>query len=273
MITKVCKICKVEKDISEFHKQSNRPWYEPYCRPCDKERRREYRLKNKVKIAAVLKKWHEDNRDIQNAKNKANYHKNKEAICAKNREDKKDKWPEIYKSRAGYRERTKEYASAWQKEYRKKNKQKLSELNKKYRIENAEILKIKSRSWLDKNKVLVRESKKKYKKMKIATDPGYKIKCLLRGRIYKAIRGLDKRESTLTLLGCSVDYFKSYFESLFTEGMNWDKFMNGEIHMDHIRPCASFDLTIEEEQRKCFNYTNIQPLWAMDNFIKSKKIV
>ena len=44
--------------------------------------------------------------------------------------------------------------------------------------------------------------------------------------------------------------------------------MYGEIHIDHIRPCASFDLTQESDQLKCFNYTNIQPLWAIDNLIK-----
>jgi hypothetical protein len=51
--------------------------------------------------------------------------------------------------------------------------------------------------------------------------------------------------------------------------MNWEN--QGEWHIDHILPCASFDLTKEEEQRKCFHYTNLQPLWAKDNMIKGSK--
>jgi hypothetical protein len=53
--------------------------------------------------------------------------------------------------------------------------------------------------------------------------------------------------------------------------MSWEKVMNGEIHCDHRRPCASFDLSKPSEQRKCFHYTNLQPLWAKDNLEKGKK--
>jgi len=48
--------------------------------------------------------------------------------------------------------------------------------------------------------------------------------------------------------------------------MNWEN--QGEWHVDHIRPICSFDMTIEEEQIKCFHYSNLQPLWAEDNLKK-----
>ena len=51
--------------------------------------------------------------------------------------------------------------------------------------------------------------------------------------------------------------------------MSWGNY--GKWHVDHIRPCASFNLVNEEEQKKCFHYTNLQPLWAKDNLSKGSK--
>lgn len=44
-------------------------------------------------------------------------------------------------------------------------------------------------------------------------------------------------------------------------------------HIDHIVPCASFDLSKPEEQKKCFHYTNLQALWWRDNIVKGDKII
>ena len=67
---------------------------------------------------------------------------------------------------------------------------------------------------------------------------------------------------TRELLGCDYKEFKIYFQNKFTKFMSWEKFMSAEIHIDHIIPCSSFDLSNLEEQKKCFHYTNLQPLWA-----------
>jgi hypothetical protein len=60
-------------------------------------------------------------------------------------------------------------------------------------------------------------------------------------------------------------------ESLFLEGMSWDNY--GKWHIDHIRPCSSFDLSDTEQQKICFNYKNLQPLWAEDNLRKGAKVI
>ena len=84
-----------------------------------------------------------------------------------------------------------------------------------------------------------------------------------------------KSGSAVRDLGCSVKCLKEHLESLFYKHpgsglkMSWDNY--GEWHIDHIKPCSKFDLTIDSEQRECFHYTNLQPLWAEDNLRKSDK--
>jgi hypothetical protein len=74
------------------------------------------------------------------------------------------------------------------------------------------------------------------------------------------------------LIGCSIEEFRKYFQGLFTKGMTWDLFMSGDIHIDHIIPCAHFDLTREDHQRICFHYTNTQPEWAVKNISRGAKL-
>jgi len=105
---------------------------------------------------------------------------------------------------------------------------------------------------------------------KYHSDINYKMKHNLKRRMNNAIKGHFKDDSTLKLLGCDLETVKKYLESKFTQGMTWDNY--GKWHIDHIMPCASFDLSDPEQQRKCFYYTNLQPLWAKDNMQKRDKV-
>lgn len=93
----------------------------------------------------------------------------------------------------------------------------------------------------------------------------------MKDRIRNALKGKTKSESTLKLLGCPIYEFRKHLESQFTKGMNWSNYGYYGWHIDHIRPCARFDLSKPEEQQKCFHYTNLQPLWKEDNQSKGKK--
>tara|TARA_R110002073_G_scaffold135637_1_gene283912 strand:+ start:947 stop:1540 length:594 start_codon:yes stop_codon:yes gene_type:complete len=103
------------------------------------------------------------------------------------------------------------------------------------------------------------------------TETEYRIAQCLRSRIGKAIKssGGSKAHKTMRLLGCTIDYVRHYLEAQFAEGMTWDN--HGGWHIDHIKPCAAFDLTNDKQQLECFNYTNLQPLWASDNMSKGSK--
>lgn len=96
-----------------------------------------------------------------------------------------------------------------------------------------------------------------------------------RGR-YAALlrRGINNGHESHTVqasLGYTVKEFTEHFQRCFSKGMSWEAFMAGEIHIDHIRPCASFDLEDPAQVRECWSLTNLQPLWAKDNIAKSAK--
>jgi hypothetical protein len=118
----------------------------------------------------------------------------------------------------------------------------------------------------------------KYIKWRLKTDINFRICNNLRVKIHHAMKNLSKSAHTKELLGCSIEELKTHLASKFTKRMSWDNYGTGyngkgmeQWHIDHIRPCASFDLSKASEQKKCFNYTNLQPLWAKDNLEKSDK--
>lgn len=78
-----------------------------------------------------------------------------------------------------------------------------------------------------------------------------------------------KNKRSLDYTGCSIDFLRNHIEKQFKEGMTWENM--GKWHIDHIKPCVSFNLENIEEQNECFNYKNLQPLWAIENIIKSDK--
>lgn len=95
------------------------------------------------------------------------------------------------------------------------------------------------------------------------------IKNILGSRIRQALDRVlwKKSKSTIELTGCSIPFLLSYLESLFLPGMTWENRGKGtgKWHIDHIKPCNTFNLTIEEEQKRCFHYSNLRPLWGSDN--------
>ncbi len=157
-----------------------------------------------------------------------------------------------------YRDNNKEKLSKQRKEYYQKNKLKESLQNKKYRKSH---------------KIQINEYDKKYKNEKKKNDINYLIKTKLRTRLSQALKRNQKFGKTLNLLGCSIEQFKIYLESQFTKGMNWDNYGIYGWHIDHKKPCAKFDLSKPSEQYKCFHYSNLQPLWAIDNLKKGSKYV
>ena len=116
-----------------------------------------------------------------------------------------------------------------------------------------------------------RKKRNSYAMSKRRSCPQTRLKETLRNRVYSAVKMQNavKAAKTAELTGIHIQGLVKHLESQFSSGMNWGNM--GQWHIDHIRPCASFDLTDPEQQKQCFHYTNLQPLWAADNWAKNDR--
>ena len=104
------------------------------------------------------------------------------------------------------------------------------------------------------------------------TDPAFRAAKRVRDMVRTAIlrgKSTAKTSKTAEYLGCSAKEAAEHIAHLFTPGMSWSN--HGEWHIDHIRPCASFDYSDPNWAFEANHYTNLQPLWAADNLAKSDK--
>ena len=155
-------------------------------------------------------------------------------------------------------------------EYYKTNKNAIKKMVERYRVAHVEKVREASAVYrathLDYYKSYIRV----YSRLRTKRDADYKVLCYLRTRIWFALKGKNKSQSTMQLVGCTIEFLKTHLAKQFKKGMNWKNY--GKWHVDHKRPCASFDLSKPKEQLKCFNYRNLQPLWAEENMRKGSKV-
>lgn len=170
-----------------------------------------------------------------------------------------------------------------QKEYRSKHKKIINRRSKRYYQEHKEIKKYQQKrkermkKYYQKHKIKIKKHNRIYRKLhkkennfrskiRREKDINFKLGGNLRNRIIKVLRDINKSKSTLRLIGCSIEELKKHLKKKFTKGMTFENY--GKWHIDHIKPCAKFNLSKVSEQLKCFHYTNLQPLWAKDNLRK-----
>ena len=140
---------------------------------------------------------------------------------------------------------------------------KLTEGYKEYKKHHGEVY---MKEYRELNKIQIAKKHLEYITNKRKTDINYRLTENLRKRLNHALKGDTKFSSVLKLLGCSLESLKNHLESQFLPGMSWNNY--GEWHVDHIRSCYTFDLSKLSEQHKCFNWKNLQPLWAEENCSK-----
>jgi hypothetical protein len=182
------------------------------------------------------------------------------------------KWGDPIKARKHARDsywRCREKRRQNNRDYYLANREKQMLRQRKYYGENrekllaAEVERRKSDGVRDRINAWAREHYRK--------NPQVKLRTALRARIRQMTKGVKwAKVSSVDLVGCSIKDFKALIEHQFKRGMTWNNY--GKWHLDHIIPCAKFDLTQEAEVRKCFNFRNYQPLWKKHNLSKGSKI-
>ncbi len=171
-----------------------------------------------------------------------------------------------------YRKINSEKLSLQQKHYRMNHKQKISERDRRYRSDNKDKIRLKHQQWSDKNREYIRAYRNQRYHDKNKHSLEHRLRSSLRSRVRLAIGAGKKCAKTMELVGCSLEDLRKHIEKQFIDGMSWDNYGLYGWHIDHRVPCSNFDLTDPVQQKQCFHYTNLQPLWAKDNLIKSNKL-
>lgn len=155
----------------------------------------------------------------------------------------------------------KERSNKWYTE----NKERHLERMRQYYKDNYEKIKTTQKKWDDLNRDKIRE----YFRMKYNNDINHRIKQTINGRLRSCVKA--KKHSSFSYLGCDIIFFKKWIEYQFNDSMSWDNI--GKWHFDHVVPCASYDLTKEDQIRECYHWSNIRPLESSENCSKGSKVI
>lgn len=238
---KRCNCCHEIKSLEgfSFHisKISGKKCYSFACKKCAAARALRYKTENPDKVRESRKKTYAKHRDKMLLRS-AKYHRTAKA-------------------------------RAKQRDWERRNREKVNFKSKLYRLSHKE----KRREIA----VAYRQRLNKRQKERKLDDPNYRIKCSLRNRFWQSLKlqhGI-KQCSFDEYIGCALSELRDHIESLWRDGMSWDNYGKGDgkWNIDHIIPCDDFDLTQRDEQLRCYHYSNLQPMWAIENARKGNKTI
>jgi hypothetical protein len=248
--------------------------------------RKEYAKRYRESHKQQIKEYIELRSEIIKKRKKAWSEKNKERLRIKRKKYRKEHKEALYWANKNYREKNAERVQTRKKRWYEENKKRLLHKGQQYQAENKErILKQKKEYYINhkdecrqrmkqyriKNKKNINKSRVDQRK----ADPIKKMEHSLKNRLLKVLResGIKKDIRSRELFGANREFIWNYLESQFKEGMTRENHGAKGWHIDHIKPCSSFNLADPEQQKICFHYTNLQPLWWWENLAKGSKII
>jgi hypothetical protein len=229
-------MCGEEKPLTEFavEKNNKTDGRRSSCKVCTNQRIRQYFINNPEKKKESDKRAYEQNKANKLAQKKEYYLRKKEEILTK------------------------------RKEYHLANKEIKNQKCREYRERNLEKVKAKTREYQQKHAKRLTAQKMEL----INSDPlrifKERIRVVIKGGFTRLKQ--NKARRTNQIIGADWETVRDHIVSQFTDGMTWEAFVAGEIHIDHIKPLAS--ATCEEDIITLNHYTNLQPLWCLDNLSK-----
>ena len=220
----------------------------------NKEYNKEYYLKNREQARERQKEYRLKNREHVLEQQKKYYLKNRGHIL---------EYQKIYDNN---RYKTDIYRLA-KKEYYLKNRERRIEYQKEHQLKNKERIKEKKKEYNSRPEK--KELRRKNVNNRYQTNVNFKLLTLCRARLLAALKGESKSASTMELIGCTMEELRKHIESKFEPWMNWEN--HGLWDVDHIIACAKFDMSDPEQQRACFNWSNLQPMEHIANIKKGAR--
>ncbi len=238
---RTCPKCEVEKDIILFRIVKGK--YKNPCKECKNKGERERRAKDPEKRNAKSKEEYRRKKE-KIAKMEIEIDPNETKTCTKCNTDKPLTEFYTHAGKGNIRAECKECASKDRKQHYQNNRKNVIKQTTQYKLNRMKV------------------------------DPAFKLEIRLRARIYSAFtsQGQVKKERTREYLECTPSYFKRWMKYQLYDGMTMDNY-GWYWHIDHVIPCASFDLTKEEDIKKCFHWSNCRPYVGSKNSSKRNKII
>lgn len=246
MESKVCTKCKEDKSLGDYYKNRLCKFgVESKCSICKSKYAKQHYIENKSEISIRCKKY------ISNNKEKVSERLSK------------------------YEKNNKQKIAIRKKLYREKNIEKITKKQKLYKSKNKDIISIKNKIYASNNKEKIAKRICLWARKKRKDCPLQKVKDNLRARTYQAFKNKKwhKGGPTELLLGVSFEIARLHIEKQFTKGMTWNNNGKGQgkWNIDHSIPISS--AKTEQEMEILCHYSNLKPMWSIENIKKSNKII
>jgi len=165
------------------------------------------------------------------------------------------------------------YAAAASKRYREAHPEAVKTAIRRYYKNNKEKYQEWNRDWRKRNPEKIREMQQRTN-TKTRSTPQRQLSAKMSSRICRSLQGKKKNRRWESVVDFTLDQLKRHTERHFTEGMSWELYMKGKIHIDHIIPVSAFNFTTPEDIdfKKCWCLKNLQPMWAKENQSKKAKL-
>lgn len=245
MQLKQCKKCNLSLPITSFgNDKKSKDKLKYMCRNCENIKQKLWRDQNKDKVAERFKTWY-DKTIVPNRKHVQQKELLEQGLkkCSACKQVKKldDFYKDTRKSRP----------------------------NKDGHLASCISCTLKRTSeWSSKNPHSARAKTKRWKQRRIENL----LSARMSNAIYYALNR-NKKSKWLTYVPYTISQLKNHLESLFTEGMNWDVFATGQIHIDHVKPKSWFHYSSPQDEgfKQCWALSNLQPMWATENCSKNNR--